>query len=190
MDLVELTRITNSTAETIQYLRTANLLPKNWVCCQRQCHEVKCSTSDNVEFKCLTCNKRYSIRTNSIFFDVHTRLSYLLLLIFLFATNTSVRLSVSFLGKKVSAKSISLWYHKLRDVMSNYMTGNPIRLGGPDSVVEIDETCLGRKRKYNRGAFRGSGQKWVVGIVDRQTKQCHIQLIPDRKRDTLLPIIE
>lgn len=94
------------------------------------------------------------------------------------------------MGRKVGAKTIALWFHFLRDVMSTYLVSNPIQLGGPDSIVEIDETGLGRKRKYNQGAFRGSGLKWVLGIIDRTTKFVHIQMVPNRTRETLLQIIE
>lgn len=190
MDLVQVTEITSSIESTIAFLQENNLLCKIWICCQRQCHEVKCRSSDKIEFKCLECNTRHSVRTNSIFYNVHVKLSYLFLLTYLFATNTSVSLAVRFLQKKVGAKSIALWYDKLRDVMSHYMIVNPVQLGGPDSVVEIDETCLGRKQKYHRGAMRGSGQKWVLGMIDRQTKLCHIQLVENRTRNVLLPIIE
>lgn len=109
---------------------------------------------------------------------------------FLFATQTSVTLSCRYLGKQVSRKSISLWYDKLRDVMSCYLVANPIELGGPDSVVEIDETCLGRKRKYNRGAIRNQTPQWVLGIFDRTTKKVHIELVQNRTRNVLQPIIE
>lgn len=190
MNLIELTTITNCTQRTIEYLRNIHLLPSSWSCCQQMCHEVKCHTSDKVEFRCNLCNKRYSIRSNSIFYNVHICLRYLLLLTYLFASNTSVSLAARFMHHKVGRRSIMLWYGKLRDVLSVFLVSNPIALGGPDSVVEIDETCLGRKRKYHRGAFRGSGQKWVIGIVDRNSKQCHIQLVPNRTRETLLPIIE
>lgn len=190
MDLIEMTRITSSIEDTKNFLRNANLLKKSQYCCGQECYEVKSKTTDCSEFKCRVCKKRYSLRTGSIFFDVHISLSYLLMLTFLFAANTSVTLTQTFMGKKVSRKSIILWFHTLRDVMSCFLVHNPVQLGGRDSIVEIDETGLGRKRKYNRGAFRGSGLKWVLGILDRTTKKVHIELVPNRTRDTLLPIIE
>lgn len=187
---MDVTRITASVDKTIEFLRNWNLLKQRHICCGNECYQVKSKTSDCSEFKCGQCKKRYSIRTDSCFFDIHIRLTHLVMLIFLFATNTSLSLAVKFICSKVGAKSISLWFHFLRDVMSTYLVSNPIQLGGADNVVEIDETGLGRKRKYNRGAFRGSGLKWVLGIIDRTTKLIHVQLIPNRTRDVLLPIIE
>lgn len=190
MDLIEITEVTRTIDTTIEFLRDKNLLLRTFYCCQQECRVHQCKTSDKSEFRCLLCKKSYSIRYHSFFYDIHINLSHLLLLIYLFAANTSVALSSRYLGKNVSKKSISSWYHCLRDVMSQYLVTNPIHLGNADSVVEVDETCLGRKRKYNRGSFRGSGQKWILGIIDRNTQKCHVQMIPDRKRDTLVPIIE
>lgn len=185
-----MTQITNSTEETIAYLRNSHLLMDSKMCCQERCSELKCKTSDGKEFRCKICHKRYIIRTGSIFFDVHIPIRFLLLLTYLFATQTSVTLASRYLGRKVSAKSISMWYDQMRIVMSDFLTANPEQLGGPDSVVEIDKTCLGRKRKYNRGAMRGQQPQWALGIIDRNSKKVHIQLVERRTRDILLPIIE
>lgn len=190
MDLVEITAITTNSNSTINFLREHSLLRENYTCCNNNCTEVKNRTTDRLEFKCKTCAKRYSIHANSAFFNVHLPLRYLLLLTFLFSTNTPVLLCSRFLGRKVGTKSICFWYGFLGDVMTHYLLTNPIQLGGNANVVEIDETCLGRQRKYHRGAFRGSGQKWVIGLLDRLSKKIHIQWVPNRTRPTLLPIIE
>lgn len=60
---------------------------------------------------------------------------------------------------------------------------------GSGRIVEIDKTALGHKCKYNRGTFRGSGLKWVFGILDTSTKKCHVQWVPDQTRPTLFAII-
>ena len=52
----------------------------------------------------------------------------------------------------------------------------------------MDEAFIGHKRKYNRGAFRGN-QYILFGIIDTETKKCIVQIVPNRERATLLPII-
>lgn len=76
MDLVQLTQITSQTEDTINFLRNRNLLKTTFQCCQNEnCTEVKSRSTDGKEFRCRVCNKRYSIRTDSIFFQVHILLS-------------------------------------------------------------------------------------------------------------------
>lgn len=189
MDLVDITEITASTDNTINWLRANTLLKANHLCCENECYEVKSKTRDGREYKCDICKKRYSLRTDSFFYNVHINLRYLLLLTYLFAQKCSVGMAAKFLGQKCSPRFIAMWFDKLRDIMTVHLLQNPIQLGGPDSVVEIDETALGRKQKYHRGSFKGSGVKWVLGIIDRTTKKCHVQLVPNRTRDVLFDII-
>lgn len=79
------------------------------------------------------------------------------------------------------------WFQYFRDICSRWLIDNPIRLGGPGVVVEIDESVMA-KRKYHRGhAVR---ERWVFGLYDTQQKIGHLKFVYDRTRETLLPIIE
>ena len=60
-------------------------------------------------------------------------------------------------------------------------------IGGPGSIVEIDESKFG-KRKHNRG-HHVEGQ-WVFGGVDRATGSCFMACVERRNEDTLLPLIQ
>ena len=55
-------------------------------------------------------------------------------------------------------------------------------IGGSDSVVEIVETFLD-KRKYNRG--RLGNQKIMFGGIQRDTKDFFIKIVPRRNSETL-----
>lgn len=189
MDLVEMTEICSNNQQTIEFLWNNGLLKRSYWCCHQQCIEIKNRTSDGKEFKCSVCEARYSIRSESFFFNVHISLRYLLLLLYLFACNTSHGLTSKFFGTKVSHRFIGQWYDKLCGVMRRYISRHPVRLGGPETIVELDETALGRKRKYHRGTPRGSGLKWVLGLIDRTTKKCHLEIVQNRNRNILFPII-
>ena len=52
----------------------------------------------------------------------------------------------------------------------------------------MDEAYIGHKRKYNRGAWRGN-QYLLFGIIDCTTRKCVVQIVPNRARETLLPLI-
>lgn len=62
-------------------------------------------------------------------------------------------------------------------------------LGGPNRVVQIDETLVS-KAKYNIGRALQQPQMWFFGGVDSLTGRVFIDYVKDRSRDTLLPIIQ
>ena len=75
----------------------------------------------------------------------------------------------------------------LRDICAQHLIDNPIQLGGPGRVVEIDESVLTRW-KYNRG--RMVREQWVFGGIDTTTRQAFLVPVEQRNADTLLPIIQ
>ncbi|GFV58274.1 DDE_Tnp_IS1595 domain-containing protein [Trichonephila clavipes] len=60
-------------------------------------------------------------------------------------------------------------------------------LGGPDMIVEIDESMFSKK-KINRGK-RVNGS-WVFGGTERSSSKCFFQVVQDRSKDTLLQLIK
>ncbi|CAF1090388.1 unnamed protein product [Brachionus calyciflorus] len=63
------------------------------------------------------------------------------------------------------------------------------RLGGIGKIVEIDESLVS-KVKYNRGKGLKKKQIWMFGLVERcPNGRCYIEIVPDRKAETLLRII-
>jgi transposase len=52
-------------------------------------------------------------------------------------------------------------------------------------IVEIDETVI-RRRKYNRGRPK---KQWLFGGIDRKDGKVFCVLVPDRKSETVLPIM-
>lgn len=60
-------------------------------------------------------------------------------------------------------------------------------IGGPGTIVEIDESKFG-KRKYNRGRMRDG--KWVLGGIQRGTDRLFLEVVDRRDADTLLGVIQ
>lgn len=165
------------------------MLKEHYLCCGFECIEVKSKSTDGIEFCCTHCLHHYSIRSGSFFFNVHVPLTILLSLTYLFAAQNSVSSAFSHVKGKASRQFVTLWFGRLQNILSRSLLRDGIRLGGPGHTVEIDESALGRKRKFMRGYHRGSGLKWVIGLIDRVTKKCHIEWVPDWTRETVFPII-
>src|SRR6476620_3453346 len=83
----------------------------------------------------------------------------------------------------VNKNTAALFYHRLREIIAvRIEDASPIR-----GEIEIDESYFGGVRKGKRG--RGAAGKIpVFGILKRGGK-VHTVMIPDVRKDTLLPII-
>lgn len=70
-----------------------------------------------------------------------------------------------------------------------YLGRSPVKLGGKGKTVEIDESKLGKKRKYNQGKLPNPGF-WVFGAVEMITNRFVLCLVNCQDRQTLQPLIE
>ena len=73
----------------------------------------------------------------------------------------------------------------------NVIGKDSIKIGGPERIVEIDETMI-YKRKYNRGRLTSNQveQVWVFGGIDRSSKVCFAEIVERRDEPTLLALIQ
>ena len=63
---------------------------------------------------------------------------------------------------------------------------NPIKFeieNGLEIELQIDESLLGKKRKYNKGKY--FQQQWVFGISNQKKHKCFLQVVTERSKDTL-----
>ncbi|KYN05769.1 hypothetical protein ALC62_03248 [Cyphomyrmex costatus] len=87
----------------------------------------------------------------------------------------------------LSDKSVVDWISFCREVCVYWAKKNSTKLGGPNSIVEIDEAKIG-KRKYNRGRIIDG--KWIFGGYERDTKKIFLVPVADRTEETLTQVIE
>lgn len=75
--------------------------------------------------------------------------------------------------------------------IKRYFVKNPIRLGGPGAIVQVDETKL----NFNVKSHRGRGPKdavWALCIVDTTFSPArgYVQIVTNRTKSVLIPIIK
>lgn len=193
MNLLQLGAIIQSTQQVILFMREHGLLAETIQCCGHDCTLMNDNGSDGEIFRCQVCRKKKSIRTGSFFSRSMLQLRHLLCLLYFFANGASVTETRRYLKDMVGKNSIMQWFTYLREICSeSLLKKDEIILGeGDNSIVQIDECFMGGKLKYHRGNPQGRGSQQVIfGMIDTQTKKCVVNIVPNRKKETLIPIIQ
>jgi hypothetical protein len=138
--------------------------------------------------ECLIPYTSRSIRVGSIFENSRIELKRLIHALYLWSQEVDQKVVIDTTG--ISKTSAILLFKTLRDICRNYLIKNPIQLGGPGIICQIDESCFSHRPKHHRGRSPAH-EKWVFGIVDTSyyPARGYLQLVPDRKTETLLQII-
>ncbi|XP_022819098.1 uncharacterized protein LOC111351411 [Spodoptera litura] len=153
--------------------------------------ETKMSYKLKYRLRCWRCARegRPSIRSplkNTFFERAHVSVLNTLRLMVHFLRKDKVSQAAKDVG--VTKKTAIQTYHYLREVCEVAEAHDRDLLGGSNDVVEIDETHL-YTRKYHRGRLLRR-QTWSFGCISRLTRQIHVELIPNKARTTLDPIVE
>ncbi|ETV64954.1 hypothetical protein H257_18250 [Aphanomyces astaci] len=108
-------------------------------------------------------------------------------LIFAWASRKPVGIVIA--EEEIARESGVDWYQYCHDLCSAEMLCAPMLVGGEGVTVEIDETSMKKKRKYNRGRYYP--EHWVFGGVDRTTKKWFGVITgADRTKPTLSRLIK
>jgi hypothetical protein len=133
-----------------------------------------------------SCRKENSIFNESFFYRTHLKINEILHLSFLWlcgATSKTVELYFGY-----SDNTIASYFLYFRELVADALDEQDFKIGGPNIVVEIDESKFG-KRKYHVG-HRVDGV-WVFGGVERtQEGKIFLVVVPDRSEETLLRFIQ
>ena len=114
-------------------------------------------------YKCNECAKPFTVTVGTIFEDSKIGLNKWLLA-FRLLNGGKKGFSAHELHRSLGITYKSAWFmaHRIREAMS----GDGAPLGGPDSVVEADETYVGGKAR-NRATRAPAPKKAVVALVER-----------------------
>ena len=183
------TGLFSSEANCLQYLLDVSILPTQKRCpsCIQWMMILPCSPSsypDGVCWQC--CNKRISLRSDSILSRRKLTYRQFIDLLYEFSRGSSISEAATAVG--LSIPTVRSLFNEIRERMAEEITTTP-KIGGPGRIVEIDEAKFG-KRKYQRGRIvQGS---WILGGVERHSNKCFLAICPFNRRNesTLLPIIQ
>ena len=145
--------------------------------------------TDREFWQCCTkgCNTRVSIRTDSWFAGSHLAISTLVMLTYFWIH----RAPPAFIRRELeigSPNTLVDWLNFAREVCVSVVERESEPIGGPGTIVEIDESKFG-KRKYNRG--RKVDGAWIFGGIERgNPEHCFLVRVPDRTAATLIPLVK
>lgn len=89
---------------------------------------------------------------------------------------------------KISRETAVYWYGFCRDAACAIAWHEYVPIGGPQDIVEVDETHL-FKRKYQVGRLNEWNHVWVVGGISRTTKRRFAVMVRRRDEDTLTNLL-
>ncbi|CAF0934340.1 unnamed protein product [Brachionus calyciflorus] len=183
---------------TIHKLQDSVFFQKNKLCkkcdlnmtIKKRYKELK-ECSINYSWRCNKCGSFYSLYDETFFSLFKLNIYIMIQLIKCWSLEMSISKTCDYIKideKKVSRYTVSKLFTYLRHFCAIDLERSKIKLGGKNSIVEIDESLFG-KVKYNRGKDLRKKQVWVFGLIERNTKKCYVQVVKDRTAQTLLSVI-
>src|SRR5271154_463914 len=147
------------------------------LCYQAGCNGFRCPLGE--------CRKLFSVFFGSFFSKCILPVHKIMHLAFMWICKCTVSFAIAYTGH--SSKTICAYFAYFRQLVCDSLDEVDFCIGGPDIVVELDESKFG-KRKYHRGhAVEGV---WVLGGVERTPeRKVFLVAVPDRSQATLEDVI-
>jgi len=135
--------------------------------------------------QCNSCLKNFTVTVGTVFERSKVPLNKWLLATYLLSASKK-GMSAHQLHRMLGVTYKTAWFmcHRIREAMK---PNNPGPMGGPDTVVEADETYVGGKAK-NRATRKPAPKKAVVALVERdgRARSFHVANVNAK---TLRPLI-
>jgi hypothetical protein len=140
---------------------------------------------------CQNCSRRYSLSVFTPLYRMKIPMPCFYCLIKGFLARKPPRMilkDLNFYGYHISELTIYKYLLMLRKLVTNYMSRylKQLKFQGD---IEIDECVLtSSKTGWGTGRFP-TLHLWIFGLFERNTKRCIVYLVPNRRTETLFPII-
>lgn len=147
--------------------------------------------SSQRRWKCKTCHRQFSVKLGTIFEDSPIPLDKWLIALWMLV-NCKNGISSYEVGSALGITQKSAWFvmHRLRLSLQN---GSMLKMGGPGTEVEVDETFIGGKARNmhlnsprrRRLSHTGvTGKIAIIGLLERGGR-IRAAVVPTRRRHDL-----
>jgi transposase-like protein len=137
--------------------------------------------------KCSDCRKQFTVKVGTVFESAHIPLNKMLQAVRLLCSSKK-GISAHQLHRILEVQYKTAWFlaHRIREAMRS---GDLAPMGGAGSIVEADETFIGRKEGSIKR--RGHGHKnAVLSLVDRESGQVRSFHVDSVSAAELVPIVK
>jgi transposase-like protein len=189
LSIAQLEDICSNPITVAAFLQEHGILSSNFYCddCRAWMDvELDSTRSDNILMRCATCSKSLSIRHSSVLYKSKLTLKQFVYFAYFWVLKISCDQMCIILA--LSKPTVIKYMKLFRRVCSLQLLRMDMRVGGPGTIVQIDESVIYRP-KYHRGHALFETQKWIFGIYEPHCKKGLILFVPDRSAATLLPLI-
>ena len=87
----------------------------------------------------------------------------------------------------INKNNVVDWNNFLCELCAANLLANPMANGGPNTTVEVDKSLFTRRKNHQGQQLP---PQWEFGGICRETRECFMYTMPDRRAATLLPIIQ
>ena len=184
--MLRLARELNDKPAAIRYLQNRNILHNERDCDNGHRMELKLSDRED-RWRCgrRDCRQQKQLKSGTWLEGSH--LSYSSAILFIYCWSKEYT-TVKFCEDELNIRHCAVvdWNNYLREICAQALLAQPVRIGGPNLTVEIDESLFVR-RKHNVG--HQVREQWVFGGICRETRESFLYTVEDRSAATLIPII-
>jgi hypothetical protein len=163
-------------SEFDNYVRILELESDVCTTCKRFVTQQKIS-SFKIKIKCSFCDKTKILIKETTIKPIDYSYTKLIYAIFYYANDFDSKQLQNWL--EISEATASKFILNIQNLLLTYEIATTNKLGSHNDIIEIDESCFGR-RKYNVG--RTTRQVWVWGAISRSTGKFIIRTIPSKKK--------
>ena len=148
MNLLQLSAVVHDKSSSVLFLQQRGILHNPRICTNN--HAMVLSLSDTHDrWRCSRRGCRETIHVRRDTWMQGSKLSYRQVILFIYCCSKELT-SIKFCENEldISKSAVIDWNMYMREVCADSLLRNPVIIGGPNTIVEIDESLFTRRKNH------------------------------------------